>query len=57
MIGLKLLITSNDHQHYDRTGVIVAATKDGRHQVRIPNERGAIVTYVKEGEWKPTKRQ
>ena len=57
MIGLRILITSNSHQHYDRTGVIVARVPGGDHQVRIPNERGAIVTYVKEGQWKPTKRQ
>lgn len=58
MIGLRILITSNDHKHYDRTGVIVARVPGGNHhQVRIPNERGTIVTYVKEGQWKPTKRQ
>ena len=57
MIGLRIFITSNGHKHYDRTGVIVGVTPDRRHQVRIPNERGAILTYVREGEWKPTKIQ
>lgn len=57
MIGLRILITANAHKHYDRVGVIAGYSNDGKHQVRIPNERGAIVTYVREGEWKPIKRQ
>jgi hypothetical protein len=54
---MKILITSNTHPHYDRTGVIVKKEEDGRWRVRIPNEKGGIETLVREKDFKPTSRQ
>ena len=51
-----ILITSNDHPHYDRVGEIVGRYK-GKWEVRIPNKDGGLVTFVNEGDFKPTKDQ
>lgn len=54
---MKILITSNTHPHYDRTGEIVKKEEDGRWRVRIPNAGGTIETLVREKDFKPTSRQ
>lgn len=54
---MKILITANDHFHYDRTGDITAQQNDGRYVVRIPGKLGSIYTVVAEGEFKPVKQQ
>jgi hypothetical protein len=51
---MKILITSNDHPHYDRVGEIVGKYKE-KWEVRIPNKDGGLVTFVNEGDFKPTK--
>lgn len=56
-MNTRILITSNDHPHYDRTGEIVQKEPDGRWRVRIPHKDGTIVTFVSEQEFKPTKVQ
>jgi hypothetical protein len=53
---MRVLITSNGHKHYDRTGEIVGKLGD-RWKVRIPDRNGSIFTYVIEGEYKPTSIQ
>lgn len=51
---MKILITSNEHQHYDRVGEIVGRFGE-RWKVRIPDRSGSVVTFVSEGEFKPTR--
>jgi hypothetical protein len=53
---MKILITSNDHPHYDRVGEIVGK-HNGKWEVRIPHRDGSLVTFVNEGDFKPTKEQ
>ena len=48
---MKILITSNGHQHYGRTGVIVRRDSDA-YVVRIPDKRGTIQTLVREKQFK-----
>lgn len=53
---MKILITSNDHPHYDKVGEIVGRYKD-KWEVRIPSRNGGLVTFVNEGDFKMTKDQ
>lgn len=53
---MKILITSNDHPHYDKTGEIVGRLGE-KWEVRIPNKGGSLVTFVNEGDFKLTKDQ
>lgn len=54
---MKILITSNTHPHYNRTGEIVKKEEDGRWRVHIPNDRGSIVTLVRDKDFKEIKLQ
>ena len=54
---MKILITSNSHNHYNKVGEITAKNQDGTYIVRIPHKDGGIQTTVKEGEYKETKVQ
>ena len=54
---MRILITSNTHRHYDKTGEIIAKNEDGTYIVRIPHKDGGIQTTVREGEYKETKVQ
>ena len=57
-MNTRILITSNKHRHYNRTGDIFQKEPDGRWRVRIPDgEGGAIITLVREQEFKPIKNQ
>lgn len=51
-LKMKILITSNSHQHYGRVGEITAKGKDDSYIVHIPNKDGGIQTSVKEKEFK-----
>jgi len=53
---MKILITSNKHIHYNRTGEIVGRNGD-RFIVLVPSSKGTIQTSVKETEFKEIKRQ
>lgn len=53
---MRVLITSNGHKHYDKTGEITGKV-GGKWEVRIPNRTGSITTYVEDGEYKPVKIQ
>ena len=53
---MKILITSNGHQHYGKTGEIVSRD-DTSYIVRIPHRRGTIQTRVREQQFKELKRQ
>lgn len=48
---MKILITSNGHTHYGRTGEIVSRAADA-YVVRIPDRRGTIQTLVREKQFK-----
>lgn len=53
---MKILITSNKHIYYNRTGEIVGRNGD-RFIVLVPSSKGTIQTSVKETEFKEIKRQ
>lgn len=54
---MKVIIVSNTHPHYDRTGEIVRKEDDGRWRVRIPNEGGTLETLVRDKDFREIKRQ
>lgn len=56
-MNTRILITSNTHPHYNRTGDIIQKEPDGRWRVRIPNEEGTIITLVRDQDFKEVKRQ
>jgi len=54
---VKILITSNSHEHYDRVGKIIGKLPDGRYLVEIDDPSGHLFALVSEGQFKPTKMQ
>lgn len=56
-MNTRILITSNTHPHYDRTGDIVQKEPDGRWRVRIPHKDGSIITLVRDKDFKEVKQQ
>lgn len=54
---MRILITKNDHLHYDKVGEITGLTEGRRYTVRIPHKSGSIQTTVVEGEFKEIKQQ
>jgi|LakMenEpi03Aug12_release.lakeMendotaPanAssembly.Ray.scaffolds.fasta_scaffold1165786_2 hypothetical protein len=55
---MKVLITRNDHRFYDKVGTIIDSGNfeaSGKiYVVQLPDGK---LTYVKDGEYKPVKRQ